>query len=156
MDAPITALLTNLATNPSLASRAATAAQPGQAPIQGTIRTSVRFWIGRVCMLIHQPGYVRRIVTDSIALASFKDGSIKDIFVLCAWFNHLTNDYRASTQYCFITHEAERAKAVAAVTALCEKSLTLVENNAHALPPIELLSAVSGCSSNTVADPGLL
>ena len=130
-----------------------------QAPIQGTNRISVRFWIGRVCrMLVHQPGSVRRIVTDSIALASIKDGSIKDIFVLCAWFKPLTNDYRACTQYSFITHEAE-LKAVAATTALCETSLTLVENNAHALPASELsiinklFSALSGCFSNAVAEP---
>jgi hypothetical protein len=56
-----------------------------QAPIQGTKRTSVRFWIGRVYrMLLYQTGSVRRILTDSIALASVKDGSIKDVFVLCA------------------------------------------------------------------------
>ena len=132
-----------------------------QAPIQGTNRTSVRFWIGRVYrMLLYQTGSVRRILTDSIALASVKDGSIKDVFVLCAWFRPLTNDYRACTQYSFITHEAE-LKAVAATTALCETSLSLCENNVHTLPSNELsvinqlFGAFSGCFSNAIPEPTL-
>ena len=103
--------------------------------IPGSKLVSVRFWIGRVYRLLqHKPGTKWRLLTENIPLASIKDGTIKDVYVQCSWFKPVLDDYRACTQYTFIT-EATELKAVPAMTALCETSLSLSVNAAgHAGP----------------------
>lgn len=83
-------------------------------------RESVRFWIGNVHRMVRRaPGSKQQLVTDSIPLASIKDGSCANVFVQCYWYKPCSEDYRTCTEYSFIKDAVELA-AVSATTALCD------------------------------------